>query len=913
VNRLGQMRIARLLFGSLAILTAFACSLIAGPGVAHAVIAFEPGGLVAQSFDGAGNAEDQAGAHPFRYTTEFNFAPREDGFVTEYAKDIHVKLPPGIVGNPEAVPTCPRSTFTELIQDPGAGPKCPEASQVGAAIVTVRPYGLPEEILVPVFLLNPPSGSVSQLGMPVLTVPVTLDLGVDSAGNYGIEVNSPNTSQGLPVSGVKVNIWGVPADSSHDSERTCGTAGNGHLPATPCSVSDPRTPFLSNPTRCEPAGSARMTVNSWEDTTHYSASESAVFATTGCERIQFEPDLSTQMQAQAGSPTGLSVNISTPQGDDPKTGLAQGIMRDVSVTLPKGVTISASSANELEACSDAQLGLGSKSPSTCPDGSKLGSVVATTPLLDHPLEGSVYLRSQASNDPGSGEMFRLAIVLSDPERGLLIKLPGQVQVNAQTGQVETTFAENPELPVSGISLNLKAGPRAPLVTPTECGTYVASYRMTAWSGQVATGTSPMVVNQNCGPRGFSPSLSAGTINPVAGAYSPFTLRLTQGDGQQNLSALDVSLPKGMLAKLAGVGLCGDADIQHGTCPAQSQVGSATIGAGVGLSPVYVPQPGKAPTAVSLAGPYKGAPYSLVVQVPAQAGPFDLGTVTVRNAIYIDPVTTQITVKSDPLPQIIQGVPITYRDVRINVDRPGFTLNPTSCDQTEVGSTITSAAGSVASPRAAFQVADCANLDLKPKLALRFSGAPTRRGGHPKLTATLTTGKNESNLKQVQVTLPKTEYLENAHIKTVCTRVQYAADQCPEGSIYGYAKAWTPLLDKPLEGPVYLRSSNNKLPDLVASLDGQIHVDLDGRISSYRSRIRNTFEAVPDAPVSKFVLTMQGGGKGLLVNNTNICKASPKATAVFDGQNGKTVETNPLVSVAGCGKGGKKGKKKLRFK
>ena len=204
---------------------------------------------------------------------------------------------------------------------------------------------------------------------------------------------------------------------------------------------------------------------------------------------------------------------------------------------------------------------------------------------------------------------------------------------------------------------------------------------------------------------------------------------------------------------------------------------------------------------------------------------------VRNALHIDPVTTQVTTESDPLPQILEGIPISYRDVRVEINRPEFTVNPTNCSQFQVASTLTSATGQTASPKAPFAAANCEALGLAPKLALKFSGAPTRRGGHPKLTATLTTKKGDANLQRVQVTLPKTEFLENAHIKTVCTRVQYAANQCPAKSIYGHAKAWTPLLDKPLEGPVYLRSSNHTLPDLVASLDGQIHVDLDGRISS----------------------------------------------------------------------------------
>lgn len=894
----------------LVLLLAAAAVTLCGARPARAALGFEPGGFAVGAFSQSGAPETQAGSHPYRFTTDFSLQLKPSGYVTEYLRNVHVELPPGVVGNPEAVPSCERLAFIELVQDPNAGDKCPAGSQVGTAVVFTRTGGLPQEVLEPVYLLKAPTGSVSQLGIIVLTVPVTLDIGLDTAGSYGIEVDSSNTSEGLAVSGVRVDIWGVPADSSHDAERMCGTAGNGKVPENTCPISDPRTPFLTTATRCEPAQLATISVNGWLDS-NYATAQSISAGNTGCERIGFHPTVDVAAGGRAGAPTGLAVDISTPQGDDPETGLARGVMRSVKLVLPRGMAISASSANELGACTDAQLGLGTNQPISCPDSAKLGAVTVTTPLLDHQLRGNVFLRSQASSDPGSGEMFRLAIVLEDPERGLLIKLPGQARVDPATGQVEAAFENTPELSVSSIEVDLKSGPRAPLMAPPTCGEYDVDYTITAWSGQVVNGTSPMKVDQGCAARGFEPQLSAGAVDPLAGGYSPFLFRLSQGDEQQNLGELEVTLPKGELARLAGVPLCPDGLAGSGACPSASQVGTAVVGVGAGSTPVYVPQPGKTPTGVYLAGPYSGAPYSLVVEVPAQAGPFDLGTVAVRNALFINPVTTQVTVKSDRLPQLVSGVPIQYRDVRVQVNRGGFTLNPTSCETSEVAAIARSIQGASKALSTRFQTAGCEGLGFEPKLAIKFSGAPTRRGGHPKLTATLTTGANESNLRQVQVTLPKTEYLENAHIKTVCTRIQYAADQCPQRSIYGYARAWTPLLDKPLEGPVYLRSSSNKLPDLVASLDGQIHIDLAGRISSYRSRIRNTFETVPDAPVSKFVLTMQGSGKGLLVNNTNLCKAKPRASVVFDGQNGKTAEANPLVQVAGCGKGGgkKKGKKK----
>jgi hypothetical protein len=737
---------------------------------------------------------------------------------------------------------------------------------------------------------------------PALFFPVRIDTSVRSDGEYNIKASVTNISEGQPLIASDITIWGVPADHQGPGpfEEIYGTSYGGPLQGAP------RIPFMTNPSVCD--GRPLVTTFDavpWTPQANPVAPATAESpALTGCDKQTFGAGIGVKpTSSKASESSGFSIRLTVPQNQSPD-GVATPPLKDAVVTMPAGVALSPSAADGLGACSDAQLNLHSIEPEQCPDSSKIGTAELTTPLLADPLKGSLYLGTQLSNDPRSGKMYRLFLVLAGS--GVRIKLEGSVKADPVTGQLVTSFDENPQLPFEELQLTFNSGPRAALTTPSTCGTYAAEAELTPWSGATVDTTSSFTIDQNCQAASqFAPSMEAGVQNPVAGKSSTFVLNLNRPDGQQNVRDLSVVLPKGQLAKLAGVGVCGDADALTGNCPAASQVGTTTVAIGAGSNPIYVPQPGKSPTAVYLAGPYKGAPYSLVVKVPAQAGPFDLGTVAVRNALHIDPTTTQVTVSSDPLPQVLGGIPISYRSVDVSVDRPEFIQNPTNCEPTSVDSTITSAQGAVAHPSSRYQMADCGNLGLAPKLALKFSGAPTRRGGHPKLTATLTTKSADANLRQVQVTLPKTEYLENAHIRTVCTRVQYAANQCPQKSIYGYARAWTPLLDKPLEGPVYLRSSSHKLPDLVASLDGQIHVDLDGRISSSHSRIRNTFETVPDAPVSKFVLTMQGGGKGLLVNNTNLCKAKPRANVEFDGQNGKLHDTEPLVSVGGCGKGGKK--------
>jgi hypothetical protein len=431
--------------------------------------------------------------------------------------------------------------------------------------------------------------------------------------------------------------------------------------------------------------------------------------------------------------------------------------------------------------------------------------------------------------------------------------------------------------------------------------------MTAWSGAVRHLESPLTLDENCDTGGFDPELHAGSTNPIAGSNTPFNVQFVRVDGEQNLARIETTLPKGLVASLAGIPLCEGAAAEVGDCSAGSEIGSMTVGNGAGPQPLFLPEPGKPPTHIYFGGPYKGAPYSMVFVVPAQAGPFDLGTVVVRAAVYLDPTTAQVTIKSDGLPQILQGVPIDYRDVRIEITKPSFTLNPTNCNPKRFESTIVSDQGAVATPSARFQVSDCAVLGFTPKLALSLKG-PTKRAKYPSLRAVLTQKPGQANLARVATTLPHSEFLANEHIRTICTRVQYAAHNCPANTVYGRATAYSPILSKPISGPVYLRSSDNTLPDLVADLGGEIDIDLVGRIDSVNGRIRTTFETVPDAPVSRFVLAMQGGDKSLLVNSTNICRGVHRVKVEIDGQNGKTADQGPKLK-ASCGKGAKQKKRR----
>jgi hypothetical protein len=516
--------------------------------------------------------------------------------------------------------------------------------------------------------------------------------------------------------------------------------------------------------------------------------------------------------------------------------------------------------------------------------------------------------------------------------GVRIKVAGKLVTNPVTGQLTSVFTENPEAPFSRLALKFNSGPRSPLVNPPKCGTYAIHSEFSPWSAVNPANPTPEEISSQdstyqvtSGPNGSScpagnlePKLNAGLRSTQAGAKSPFDLTLTREDGSQRFTGLSVTTPKGLTAYLKGIPYCPDAtlagiseaeetgrpQLEHPSCPAASQVGTVTAGAGSG------PFPFQTPGNVYLAGPYKGAPVSLAVVTPAVAGPFDLGNVVIRNGLYVNPETTQVTTKSDPIPTILHGILLDIRQIHLSLDHPNFTAAPTNCEPSAVTAQVAGEEGGSASLSNRFQVGNCAALGFKPKLGLKLFGG-THRGSHPRLVATLTEREGDANIAGASVALPHSEFLDQAHIRTVCTRVQFAAQQCPAGAVYGEAEATTPLTGYALKGPVYLRSSDNPLPDLVAALKGPdtqpIEVVLDGRIDSVHGGIRTTFEAVPDQPVSSFVLRMQGGKKGLLVNSRNICNSTNKVTADFTAQNGRTASLRPVLQNS-CKKAAKKQKR-----
>lgn len=843
---------------------------------------------------GAEASMTAAGVHP-DFTASFaldHFINKEIGVAESEARtqEVSVSLPPGLLGNPTAIPHC--STGQLL-----AFGNCPIDSQVGIAKLLLSNFGKATE---PIYNMEPPhpEDEVARFGFFGGLYPVFIDIKVRTATDFGVTATVHSAPAQVSVIEAKTTLWGNPADPSHDKQRltaqeavecTSGTACKAPEGKRPSDL--PPTVFMTNPSACQ-QGEVEFSFKVYQLPDQAFSASAPMAPIQECEGLPFAPSFkAVPTNPVAGAPTGLKTTLTLPQIEDVES-KGTSTMREARVTLPEGMTIAAGAADGLEACSAAQVGLQEEVDAACPDASKLGAVTIISPALPEPLHGALYQRT-----PEPGHLFRLWLVTD--ELGLHVKLPGEIKADPATGQLTAVFSDLPQVPVEQIILDVWGGPRAPLKNPDSCGTYATTYTFTPHSNDPSVSSqSQMTIDQGCNSDGFSPTLHAGVTNPVAGAFSPLIVDIAQQDSEQNLRALTITLPKGELAKLAGVSLCSDTLAATGSCPESSKIGFLTVAVGPGPAPLWLPQPGKSPTAVYLAGPYKGAPFSVVTVVPAQAGPFNLGNVVVRSALDVDPETARATVNTDPLPQFIEGVPAIYRRVHAVVDRPDFSLNPTNCSELQTTSVITSAKGAAATPSSRFQVDGCKTLAFKPKLTLDLKGG-TKRGDYPALIATVNPRLGDANIREVSAALPHSEFLAQEHIVTICTRVRFAAKTCPKGSIYGKAKAFTPLLDQPLEGPVYLRSSNNPLPDLVVALGGQLDIDLVGRIDSHNGGIRTTFSEVPDAPVTKFILTMRGGAKGLLVNSRNICRDRNRATVKMRAQNGRTQNSRPMLRNSAC--------------
>jgi hypothetical protein len=885
-------------------------------------------------------------------------------------KTERVDLPPGFTENPQSSPACSQEDFERIViieGQPRRIPACDPSTIVGreevwlvvntANAVPAPPPAPPGTFLpkgfviqpdpakgtrVPIYNLEPHEGEPARLGFIIAfsrVIQLEGDVAWESDFHEYFTIKLPAPS--VPFSTLKSRLIAF------------GQSGDGTHITTPTTCFNPEEwPHLySTWFRGDSWGEPNPTFP--EGSTAVEAKLPPGIQPTGCDKVPFDPGVKIDPGTDAvDSPAAATVETTLPfdpakEGGEVRNegteGISQSHVRKAEVVLPKGMGLNPSGAQGLAACSDAQFKKGIRvMHNECPAASDIGSVEVDSPPLREPLIGDVYVGEQKSRDPESGDQFRILLEAKSEHEDINARLVGRVKADKTTGELTAVLNDKlvgqfagelpeglPQVPFESIRVHFD-GAKAVLTSPPICTTQSTS-RFEPWArpgelkpvdSTVTLSTDPTggACPKTMAERKFAPTYKSATDSTKAGTYSPLRVRIARTDGQQELKVVDVTLPKGLTGKLAGIPYCpedaiaaaanksGAAESANPSCPEKSFLGTASTVSGTGDNPLRLPGN------VYLAGPYKGAPISLVTTTPAIAGPFDLGTVVVRVAVHVNPETAQIHAVSDLIPDVFGGVKLDLRQIDLDIYRKKFMLNPTNCKKQATSGVINGGGADPTDPAAfsSFAVSDpfraskCKRLGFKPKLKVKLFG-PTQRAKNPRLKAVLRARKGQANIARTALTMPHSLFLDQSHIGTVCTRPQLASHTCPKASVYGKAWARSPLLSKPLKGKVYLVSSNNELPDLLADLRGQVEVYLRGVISSKRGGLKTVFRKVPDVPVSKFVLSMRGGKKSLLINSENLCKEQQRAVLNIKGQNGKKFKNNRYrLNIVSCGK--KKGKR-----
>jgi hypothetical protein len=913
-----------------------------------------------------GASTTQAGAHPFQQTTTISLnqtadiGPPGNGNLVfpdfmpaALAKDVHFLWPEGLIGNPTVFPRCTDAQF--FTSNPaGTTNLCPDDTAVGAATVLVNEPNFVRlvDITVPLFNLTPRPGEPARLGFNVVIAhaPVTIDTSIRTGSDYGVTVSVNNITQTAALISSEVTVWGVPGDPRHAHQRgwDCLEVSRGReSDQGPCPPSESRpAPFLSMPTDCRAPLSTGVEADSWTAPTDFVRS-AGMFgpetALTGCNRLPFSPGIKVTPDGQAGStPTGLTVDVHVPQeGQLNAAGLASSNIKDIDVALPEGVALNPAAADGLEACSESQIGYlpGLSSPPSeldftetlpepieqganfCPDASKVGTVTIKTPLLPNPLEGAVYLATPAPNEEEGQNPFKtlaaMYIVAKDPVSGALVKLPGKITLNQQTGRIASSFENTPQLAFEDAELHFFGGERAPLSTPAHCRTYTTNATFTPWSGNPPA-QSQASFQITSGPGGgscpgsslpFAPSLQVGTTNIQAGAFSTLDTTIGREDGNQNLQAVRLQMPPGFTGLLSSVKLCPEEQADAGTCGPESLIGHTTVSVGLGGDP-YTVTGGE----VFITGPYEGAPFGLSIVNPAKAGPYNLGKVVVRGKIEVDPHTAALTITTDDtgpykIPSILDGIPLQIKHVAVTIDRSSFTINPTSCNPMAVTGTLSSTEGANAALNVPFQVTNCATLAFAPKFQVSTQGKTSKADG-ASLTARLSypvaPQGAQANIARVMVDLPKQLPSRLTTLQKACTNAQFEANPagCPQASFIGHATVTTPLLPVPLSGPaIFVSHGGEAFPSLIMVLQGYgITVDLVGTTFISKAGVTSTtFKTVPDTPFYTFELTLPEGPFSALAANGNLCTSKLAMPTEFVAQNATIIHQSTPVSVTGCAK------------
>jgi hypothetical protein len=888
-------RLPRVLIGIAACVVMLA---VMAPAVGAQEFGFAPNGFDVRALDADGDPETRAGVAPDRLITTLapnRVADPYDGHpvMVDNLKNADVLLPPGLVGNARDIPKCPEFNFTFGF--------CPPESRVGTATLELNPYFVPPAPIVNL----PPGKHVARFAFhaaPGFGVTYLVSDIVEEDGEYRVRTRVTGITAVLGLLSTEIELWGVPADHNGSGAQ--------------------RVSLLTNPTSCHADMQAAARINSWQNPdTWVSAVGDTVTPVTECEAVPFEPSVHVAADsAETNAPTGLTVKLEVPQTEG-LASRAASHLKDAVVTLPEGMTLSPSVADGLAGCSDTQLG-DEGEPVDCPEASRIGSAVLKTPALADPVPGDIYVGA-----PSGTERYRLFVVLHLP--GSTVRLQGAIDPDPTTGRLTTRFLDSPQLPFSELTLRFKGGSRAPLVTPGTCGTKGVQAALTPWSdpGSPVVATGSLAIDEGCAPAGFDPGFAAGSVNPAAGAFSPFVARFTRGRGDATFERMDVTLPEGLLADLGSVDVCPGATVAQAVsrsgrdaqstaaCRDGSRIGSVDAGAGAGAGALFYPRlPGTDTSgrvflteAYRPAGAPEGPSYGLAIEVPAVAGPYDLGNVLVRAGVYVDPETARLRVVSDRLPTILEGVPLQIRDVRLNVDRESFMVNPTSCERKAVGADVHSTDGRTVSKSSPYQVGNCSGKAFAPRLALRLMGKGQRRpGSHPGLRAVLTQSLGGANVAKVRVAMPKSVALDPENSNGLCSYEQGLAADCPGSSRIGMATAQSPLLKRPLTGSVYLvqgirfdpktGSRIRTTPTLLTKLRGEVPIDLRAATTAKNGKLVATFPTVPDAPVSKFSMTLRGGKGGILAvtGERNLCAQRNIAAVQTDGHNGKQADYRTAV-------------------
>jgi hypothetical protein len=882
-----------------------------------------------------GGQDTQAGSHPFQFTTTLMMNGLGTAQPAALPKDVNVKLPPGLVGNTTPFKRCSSVQFLTRVE--GKDNECPAQSAIGIARLTVNEPTVTHltTFVVPVYNLEPGAGEPARFGTLLLFTPVVLDTSLRTGGDYGITASSSNISEAAGFLKAEFTLWGVPGSPSHDAQRGwgCLEVARGENPLLPCDPSGETTPspFLDLPTSCTGPLQSSVEADSWAEPSELVSTTMTgpPLALAGCGGLRFEPSISiSSVEHQASTPTGFGLDLHIPQGEMTNpTGRIQANLKNATVALPEGLMLNPSAAGGLLACSQQQIGLDSALPASCPEAAKVGTVEVKTPLLTNPLSGSVYVAAQNANPFGS--LVAMYVFIEDPVSGSRVKLAGDVHLT-EAGQIVATFENTPQLPFEDFKMHFFDGPRAALSTPSTCGTYTTNGSFAPWSGGAAAQTSaafPIDSGPNAAPcqdpLPFTPSLTAGSANIRAGAFTDFTTTISREDGQQSLRSVQLHMSPGLSGLLTGIELCGEPQAEEGTCGPESLIGETTVSVGVGGSPFTVTG-GR----VYLTGPYNGAPFGLSIVDPAKAGPYDLGEgacdcVLVRAKVEVDPHTAQLTIATDgsgphSIPSFLQGIPLQIKHVNVTITRPGFTFNPTNCDPLDITGTLTSAQGATSSQSLPFQVMNCGALQFAPKFTVSTSGRTSKAFG-ASLTSRLVYPSaplgSQANIASVKVDLPHQLPSRLSTLQKACLAATFETNpaNCPAASIVGHAKVITPVLPVPLTGPAYFVSHGGEaFPSLTMVLQGYgVTVDLVGSTLIRKGITSTNFKSAPDVPFSSFELTLPEGRYSALAANGSLCKSKLSMPTQLVAQNGTVIHQTTKIAVTACPKSHKHSARRRR--